>query len=81
MSKAALLAQVKESGGSFIFLTHSKAMFAKRIGYVHTEKSLMSHIAAYAAEHGVTSVKVLGGRNIMDDDGPTATFNVSVKVS
>lgn len=80
MSKTALLAQVKEGGGSFIFLTHKKAMFAKRIGYVHSERELKSHIAAYASEYGLTSVKVLGGRNIMDEDGPVATFSVSVSV-
>lgn len=80
MSKSALLAQVNESGGSFIFLTHSKAKFAKRIGYVHSEKELKAHIAAYSAERGVTSVKAVGGRNIMDEDGPSATFTVSVSI-
>lgn len=81
MSKAALLAQVREDGGSFIFLTHSKTKSCKRIGYVRSERSLMSHIAAYAAEEGVTSVKAMGGRNIMDEDGPTANFSVTVKVT
>lgn len=81
MSKTALLKQVNESGGSFIFLTCSKDKHAKRIGYVCSEKRLHSEIAAYAAEWGTNSVKVMGGRNIMDDDGPVATFSVSLKVS
>lgn len=80
MSKKELLKQVNESGGSFIFLTHSKTKTCKPIGYVRSEKSLKTHIAAYATETGATTVKVMGGRNIMDDTGPTATFKVAVKV-
>lgn len=80
MSKAALLAQVRESGGSYIFLTHSKTKSCKQIGYVRSERTLKAHIAAYASEEGVTTVKAMGGRNIMDDDGPVATFTVSVNI-
>lgn len=80
MSKAALLAQVKSSGGSYVFLTHKGTKNCEQIGRVNTVSSLHGYIASYAAKHRVSAVKVLGGRNIMDEDGPTAVFNVTVKV-
>lgn len=81
MSKKELLKQVRGDGGSFIFLSHPKSKTLKRIGYVTSEKSLMSHIASYASRVGATEIEVFGGRNIMDEDGPKAVFSVSVTIS
>jgi hypothetical protein len=80
MSKKALIQQVESSGGSYICLTHHETKSCKPIGYVTSLHALKSHIAAYASDEGVTKVTAIGGRNIMDKDGPTAVFSVNIVI-
>lgn len=74
-----VIKEVKSDGGTYVSLGSGKT--CKDIGYVHSEKSLKSHIAAYAASKGVSRVHVMTGRNIMDCGyGPDAYFSVEVSI-
>lgn len=77
--KDAVLAAVKESGGTYVSLGHGKS--CTDVGYVHSVAALNSRIAGYAAKHGITRVYVMTGHNIMScGDGPCAYFSVKVEI-
>lgn len=78
MSKQALLNMCASQGGSYVFLSGGKKFGDHK--RVHSITELMAFIASFASRYNLSKVKAAGGRNIMDEDGPTATFNVTIKV-
>lgn len=51
------------------------------VGFINSNIELNSKVAAFAAKHKVSRVKVLTGHNIMScGDGPSAIFDVEVSV-
>ena len=80
MSKRKLnvLNEIRKPGGAYVVLGANQC--CHDIGYVSSIPKLNSHIAAYAAQHHVDKVKVMTGRNVMNVDGPSANFSVTVKI-
>lgn len=76
--KLAVLSAVRKSGGTYVAL--SAGGCSEDLGFTTRKKDLFAGIAAFAAKNGVDEVRVFTGRNIMNVDGPSAKFKVTVKV-
>lgn len=66
------------NGGSYVTLSGARR---SEEGRVNSYGELKSQIASYAAHYHLEKVSVSAGRNIMDEDGPTAVYTVSVVIS
>ena len=77
--KQDVLNEIRKSGGAYVVI--GNRLHSVDLGYTTKVKDLYSGVAAFAAQHGVSEVQVSTGRNIMNVDGPSAKFSVTVKVS
>lgn len=65
------------SGGAYVFISGGGEDSHNRF---NSYQELMAAVASHSALYSTERVEVSVGRNIMDEDGPAATYKVEITI-